>query len=400
MVLGRRGNRFGAQVNDRGEHEQQARAGNAVLLTSLEELEPFEEEWRSLALARENPHISPDFFRAWAENFVAYAHPFVPAIIGDDGRLRGLLPLVITRDATRQVQCAGANFWMPLDPVARPEDEEELGIAAGHLLAAHRDEWRAFTLDNVPSDARWLDVLSATLTRDYGRGLITRSVEHPWLVVEMPDGWNGYLANRSAKFRHEQRRIERRMSESHQVTLRETATADELHDDLETLFRFHSLRRTELGGSTYDEPAMRKTIEDFAASALANGYLRLRLLELDGESAAVNLCFRAGGRCACYILSWDPRWASISLGRIMMSEGILAAVCDGVREYELSVGWSKYKAEYATSQRTVRTTWFYPRRTAAVFKLRRVARILLPAPVRRVIGRRMRSAAGRVDMPS
>jgi CelD/BcsL family acetyltransferase involved in cellulose biosynthesis len=377
-----------------------AAAGRSVLITSLEELEPLETEWRALAVTRENLQVTPDFYRAWAESYKSAAHPFVPAVFDDDGRLRGLLPLVITRDTMRHVQFAGANFWMPFHPVARPEDEEELGVAAGHLLALHRKEWRALTFDHVPSDAHWPDALAEALMHDYGRGLYKRRAEHPWLVVEMPDGWDEYMAGRSTKFRHEQRRIERRMTESHKVTLRETTTAEELHDDLETLFRFHSQRRSELGGSTYDEPAMRKTIEDFAASALANGWLRLRVMKLDGEDAALTLCFRVGSRCACYILSWDPRWASISLGRIMMNEGILAAACDGVHEYELSVGWSRYKAAFATSQRTAYTTWFYPRRTAILFTLRRIARRSVPTPIRRILGRGIRSAAGRVDMPS
>ncbi len=377
-----------------------AATGHSVLLTSLEALEPLEAEWRALAVARENPHVTPDFYRAWAESYEDVARPFVPAVFDDDGRLRGLLPLVITRDAMRHVQFAGADFWMPLHPVARPEDEEEVGAAAGRLLAAHREEWRALTLDNVPSNARWLGALIAVLSNDYGRGLVKRRVEHPWLVVEMANGWESYLGSRNPKFRQELRRIERRLSESHEVSIRETTTAEELRANLETLFHFHLLRRAELGGSTYDEPAMRGTMEKFAASAFANGWLRLWVLKLDGEDVAANLCFRVGDRCSCYILSWDPRWAALSLGRIMMADGIRAAACEGVREHELSVGWSKHKATHATTERTVCTTWFYPRRTAALFALRRVARRLLPTAIRRRLGRRIRSTAGRVDLPS
>jgi CelD/BcsL family acetyltransferase involved in cellulose biosynthesis len=372
---------------------------SSVLITDLEALEPLEDEWRVFAVARGNPHLTPEFYRAWAESFERFAHPFVPAVFGADGGLRGLLPLVITRDATRHVQFAGAAFWMPYHPVARPEDEEEVAIVAARLLAACRDEWRALTLDNIPSDAHWLETFTTTLSRDYGQRLFERRVEHPWLVVEIQDGWSEYLAEKSTKFRHELRRIERRLNESHDISMRETTTTDELHADLETLFRFHTARRAKLGGSTYDEPAMRATMEKFAASALANGWLRLRMLELDGEDAAANLCFRVGDRCACYIVSWDPRWATLGLGRIMMADGVFGEACDGVRELELSVGWSRYKAGYATSQRTVYTTWFYPSRTATLFALRRVARKLLPTPVRRVFGRRIRSVAGRVDLP-
>jgi CelD/BcsL family acetyltransferase involved in cellulose biosynthesis len=374
-------------------------AGTSVLLTDLEALEPIEDEWRALAVARENPHLTPELFRAWANNYEDAARPFVPAVFHPDGRLRGLLPLVITRDRLRQVQFAAANFWMPLHPVAALEDEEEVGAAAGRLLAARRSEWRALTLDNVAAGARWRDALVTALTSDYGRGLVTRRIEHPWLVAETADGWESYLASRSPKFRQELRRIERRLDESHGVSIRESTSAEELRADLETLFRFHSLRRSELGGSTYDEPAMRRTLEEFAGAALARGWLRLRILELDGDDAAANLFFCVGRRCAGYLLSWHPKWAAISLGRIAMADGLRAAATGGAHEFDLSVGRTEFKAQYATSERVVYTTWLYPRRTAALFALRRAARKLLPRVVRRALGRRIRSTAGRVDLP-
>lgn len=371
----------------------------AVLLTDVAALAPHEDAWRALAVARGNPHLTPEFFHAWLGNYGEHARPFVPALLDADGRLRGLLPLVVTTDALRQLQFAGGDFWMPLHPVAAPQDEDEVAAAAGRLIGAAHREWRSLTLDHAEAGAAWVERFVAGVRETGPRGLSERRRRHPWLVAELDGGWDAYLAQMRPKSRQELRRMGRRLRDAHAVVLRRTETPEQLREDFATLMRLHAQRRGELGGSTYDLPAMRGTLEDFAGRALERGWLRLLTLELDGEPAGANLWFHVGDRCAGYLLSWDPERASAGLGRTMLVEGLEAAAGEGVREFDLSVGKTDFKARHATAEREAETVWLYPRRTALLLAARRAGRRLLPDAARRALGRRIRGSAGRVELP-
>jgi len=371
-----------------------------VLVTDLAQLQPFVERWRELAVRRENPHLTPEFFFSWAEHYAAHARPFVPIVLDGDGRLRGLLPLVVTTDSLRQVQFAGGDFWMALSPVAAVQDEEEVAAAAGRLLGEHRAAWRSVTLENAIGETRWLDRFAEALRDRCGQRLWESRRSHPWLSTDLSSGWSGFIAAKPSKFRSELRRAERRLREAHAIEARQVDGADELRDAIEQMFRFHHARRDALGGSTFDETAHRRTLEAFAQRAFDRGWTRLRVLEIDGEAAATNLYFRVGDRCVGYLLAWDPAAAPLGAGRMALVDGLRAAADEGVREFDLSVGHTEFKARHATGERRVETLWLYTRRTAMLFAVRRAGRQMLPDRPRRALGRRIRSAAGRVEMPS
>lgn len=394
------GSDTGDREHERSGNESGGAPGTAFLATELVELEPFEDAWRALAVAQGSPHVTPDFFRAWMSNYGEHARPYVPVLLDRAGELCGLVPLVITEDAMRQVQVAGSNFWMAFPVLARPGQERRLALEAGRLLGGRRREWRALTLDHVAIETPWLDTFARALHGSRRGRLVERRVRQEWLTVDFGDGWDGYIEGKRSKFRAELRRAERRLLESHVVSHREAKTMAEVQTGLQTLFRLQALRRDTLGPSTYDEPAMRGTLSDFAESAFDRGWLRLRTLELDGEVAAANLFFRVGDRCAGYLLAWDPRWASLGLGRLVLVDGLRSAAEEGVGEFDLSVGRSDMKARHATQARSVDTLWLYPSTTAAVFALRGAGRRFLPDAVRRSLGRLIRGSSGRVDLPS
>lgn len=375
-------------------------SGRAVLLTEPAQIEPLVPAWRELACARGNPHLTPDFFGAWVESFGDAAEPFVPVLLDDDGRLRGLLPLVVTRDRLRQVQYAGGDFWMALELIARPGEEREVATALGRVLGEHGRAWRTILLDDVPVGSAWVEAFVAGVSGARRGRVEQRRERRPWLTVDLEGGYDAYLGRLRSKLRSEIRRIERRLHDAHDVQVRET-TPERLSADLAETFRLHGMRREAMiGGSTYDAPPMRATMERFAVHALDQGWLRLRTMELDGEVAAANLFFRIGDRCVGYLLAWDPRWASIGLGRIVLLEGFRAAAEEGVTEFDQSVGHTELKARLATDEREVERVWVYPRSTALLFAAWRGARRAVPPGVRDAIARRVRSSAGRSDVPA
>jgi CelD/BcsL family acetyltransferase involved in cellulose biosynthesis len=364
-----------------------------LLATDLEALEPLEAEWRALAVARGNPHLTPELYKAWVRGYEPQVRPYVPVLLDRDGRLLGLIPLAITTGVIRTVQFAATDFFMHMNPVARPEDEDEVGAAAGRLLASDRGQWHILTVENAAEGAPWVDRMIEALSSDHRGRLVQARSENTWFLAELAGGWDGYLASKSGSFRSKLGGSERALARKHDVAARQTEATNELGPDLETLFHLHLLRRTAQGGSTFDDLRLRRTMEEFAAGALEQGWLRLRVLELDGQPAAANLCFQVGDRWTGYVLGWDPRWAEAGLGRIAMVDGMRAAAEEGASEFDLQVGRSDFKARHATTERPVQTVSLYPRRIAAYLALRRAARRFLRGARRHTPGRRSRSAA-------
>ena len=373
---------------------------DALLLTDLEALEPLELQWRALAVARENPQMTPDFYKSWVRNYDQHVRPFVPVLFEEDGQLRGLLPLVITTDRLRHVQFAGAaSFWMHAEPLAHPTDELELASAAARLIGA-RDEWGVLTLDNVDVKRPWVDEFVQALLACHDRTLRQDRVEQDWLVVDVAAGWDAYLAAKTSTFRQKLRRQERKLAEAHQISFRAPTSPDELQTSLKTLFSLHYARRDQLElSSTFDDSAMRRTLEDFAVAGFDHGWTRVRVLEVDGDVGAASLSFRVGDRSVGYLFGWDQKWESDGVGRFAMVDSFRAAAEEGAREFDLSVGWSDFKSRHATATRAVNTVWLYPRSTAIFFALRKTGRMILPVGLRRRLGSMIRSSASRVDMP-
>jgi CelD/BcsL family acetyltransferase involved in cellulose biosynthesis len=161
--------------------------------------------------------------------------------------------------------------------------------------------------------------------------------------------WEEYLAGQSSNFRQQVRRRERRLYDRYDVTVR---LADErtFGDDMETLFALHAARWRD-GGSAAFAGSRKAFHREFASLALARGWLRLWILELDGRPAAAWYGFRFGGSEWYYQSGRDPALDTESVGFVLMSHTIRAAMQDGMSEYRFLLGDERYKGRFASDDR-------------------------------------------------
>ena len=87
---------------------------------------------------------------------------------------------------------------------------------------------------------------------------------------------------------------------------------------------------------------------DFARAALARGWLRLWLLELDGQPVAAWYGFRYAGCEWYYQMGRDPRRDRQAVGFVLLCHTMRDAFDAGVREYRLLRGDEEYKDRFAT----------------------------------------------------
>ena len=94
---------------------------------------------------------------------------------------------------------------------------------------------------------------------------------------------------------------------------------------------------------------------DFTAAALERGWLRLWLMEVDGESVAAWYGWRLGERYSYYLAGFEPRWSDASVGLLLLAHTVHEAIGESASVYDLLLGDEAYKQRFATAARPVET---------------------------------------------
>ena len=77
------------------------------------------------------------------------------------------------------------------------------------------------------------------------------------------------------------------------------------------------------------------------------GWLRLWLMEWDGEPVAAWYGWRVGDRYSFYNAGFDPGRSKLSPGMVMLATVIRSAFEEGAREFDFLLGDEAYKARFA-----------------------------------------------------
>jgi CelD/BcsL family acetyltransferase involved in cellulose biosynthesis len=320
---------------------------------TTEPVEAIAGEWRDLAERSGNVFVTPEWYLAWQRHYGAGTAPALLTARHPDGRLRGVAPLVReTSGRLRRVRFAGANVGDEFEPVAAPGEGSEVASALAVELAS-QPGWSMIVLDNVDASADWprrlLGALGDIRVRSYRRNVL------PQIDLRGVQGWDGYLAGRSRNFRSQVRRYERALSRAHDVRFRRTEESAGLQADLRTFFRLHDARWRARGGSSSAGERVRAFHLDFATRIFERGWLRLWLLELDGDAVAAWYGWHLGGRYAYYLAGFDPRWATSRVGLVLLAHTVRSAIAEGADEYDMLLGDEPYKARFTDSRREVVT---------------------------------------------
>lgn len=297
-----------------------------------DELTGLEAEWSLLSDAGCNPFLTWEWASLWWHHYGG-GRPLVVAVARHpDGRARCIVPLFLaTGRPLRVLRFVGHTTSDVLAPVCAPGDEGFAAAAVRRLLAL-RSDWDVFLGDRLAAADAWVPALHARLL----------STE-PCPVLQNPGDWSTYLRTRTRNLRQNVGAKTRRLEAQHDVAYR-LSGPDELDDDLDTLFRLHDARWGEQSSFT----RTRDFHEEFARRALDRGWLRLWVLEVDGRAAAALYGLRYGGDEWFYQSGRDPALEAESVGAVLFTHTIAAALDDGVGHYRLLRGGEGYKLRFAT----------------------------------------------------
>lgn len=312
------------------------------------------DEWRPLAEERGNAFVTPEWFRAAAEVYGESAAPLAVAVREDSGALAGILPLAIDLSGRpRALRFAGSGLGDHFHPACAIEDEELVAAAAGEALSEVSAKWSAIVLENVLADATWPEALRAgapaRLAAVAGRPAVLPYTETGGA------SWEEYLAGRSRSFRNQVGRKLRKLEREHEVRFRSAAGPGEAGRDLETLFDLHRRRWDEReGASSLTESAI-EFHRRFAAACAERGWLRLYVMEIDGDAAAAFYGWSLGGRFSYYQAGLNPGHSRHSAGFLLLAHAMRSAFEEGASSFELLLGDEPFKARFAAAEREATT---------------------------------------------
>jgi CelD/BcsL family acetyltransferase involved in cellulose biosynthesis len=284
--------------------------------------EALREEWGTLPVR--SPFATWEWHETWWRHFGS-RHELMLQAVRQDGDLVGVLPLYRSRlGPLRIVRFTG-----------RPQADEQgpVGTAgAAELLDALAEiEHDVFLGEQLPGGEDWPGRLG---------GRRFRFESGP--VIRQAGGWQPYLAAKSANFRQQLQRRERRLHERYQAVFRLVTDGRSLDRELDVLFALH---RSRWGGASGFGPE--DFHREFARLAFDAGRLRLWFLELDGAAAAAWYGFRVGDVESYYQAGRDTAYDDVAPGFVLLAHTVRQALDDGVAEYRLLRGDEPYKRRFA-----------------------------------------------------
>ena len=199
-----------------------------MIVERVDSFAALRDEWGALTI--HSPFATWEWHDVWWRHFGA-GHELELRAVRTDGALSGVLPLYRSRLGPLHV----VRF------TGRPQADEQGPVGAAgpkELLAALAEiEHDIFLGEQLPGGEDW--------PRSLG-GRRFRLESGP--VIRQPGGWEAYLASRSANFRQQLQRRERRLRERHDVVFRLAADPASLDGDLDVLFALHRSRWGEQSG--------------------------------------------------------------------------------------------------------------------------------------------------------
>ncbi|HET8650400.1 MAG TPA: GNAT family N-acetyltransferase [Gemmatimonadales bacterium] len=317
-------------------------------------------EWKALweRAPDASPFQSPEWLIPWWRAFGQGT--LWPLACYQEGRLAALVPLYCSDDSdgVREVRLIGSGNSDHLGALIEPEIP---GIAPAlwRWLARRAREWDQVDLRQlpcesplsaVPDEAGW----TGTVTPDGPCPVLCLPVNAEELSAIAPRQWDRY--------RYYRRRLGR--AGKFQFTRAGRDNLSEHFDALATLHESRWRSRNEPG--VLDYPGVRRFLREVVAAQLTADRLRLYTLWFNHRPAAAWLGFVAHGRVCYYLGGFDPEFARLNVGTIMVGYAIEAAVQEGCTEFDFLRGREEYKYHWGAVDRpTARNRLRYRREADA-----------------------------------
>lgn len=325
----------------------------------LDRLAGLRPRWDALLKAtdRANFFQTFDWLEVYLKHFGATRQLRALAVC-EGGQITGIVPLVLRTDRTAigSIRALAyplddwGNFFGPIGP----SPTETLEACLNYLRSRPRD-WDVL-------DLRWIE--GCELARSATRGALraaglgcSERLYYEVGLVDLAGTWAEYLASRSAKFRENLRRAERRAQSAAAIEYvhfrpRGAACGDadprwDLYSACEQISAV-SWQGNFSEGSTLSRPDLQPFFRDAHEAAVRLGCADLHLLKVDSRPAAFLYNYVYAGLVYGLRSGYDPAYRSLSAGTLLLAQALQKSFERGDHTYDLGPEDIAYKQRWAT----------------------------------------------------
>jgi CelD/BcsL family acetyltransferase involved in cellulose biosynthesis len=323
---------------------------NVKIFTKIAQLRDLVNPWNELLFESSVywSFFSPEWFFSLTNHF-----SFEPSFysVWDRDRLLALLPLELSMDAGNEILRVPNEILMDTDILVRDGDHQ----AAAFLLHRLAEDLRGrrFSMFSVKKDARILQAL-VSLVNDGVDLDYELSVRVPTYKVDLAGGWQGYLAQKSPKFRKHTNQIFRKMSDLKFRFSLLDPESDLIREATRLYLEWNLQKMGER--SVYRVDKNREfTLEAIPIMARKKMFRMYMLFdEKDVPKGVVMEACGKGIRMA-YQYSFHPDLLELGAGRYLFLSAIKAAAEDGLKEYDMGRTTNPLKERIMTASQNIFT---------------------------------------------
>jgi CelD/BcsL family acetyltransferase involved in cellulose biosynthesis len=271
-------------------------------------------------------------------------------VVREGGRLVGAMPCMTVREERARLTVNVLRLLtVPdtqlADVICRPADAQPVGQALAEALHEHRALWDALVFEYVPADspgfAALLDVL---------RGRRLRTASEPFGTnwsIGLGSGWTAYYATRSRRLKKSNNNLVNRLERAGEVAIVQLAAPMPASEVLSTIAPISQASWKASTGTTFDQSGPQRFITRLTEHALAQGWLSVWALTIDGRPTAYEYQLRYGDKLHGLRSDFDERIApGLSPGSYLNFKLIQRLFDSGAETYFLGPGNNTYKLHW------------------------------------------------------
>jgi CelD/BcsL family acetyltransferase involved in cellulose biosynthesis len=294
-------------------------------------------EWQRLCdVAGSTPFQRPEWLLSFAE---AFDSDTVALTVESGNRLVALVPLAQMAHDNGGVRAMllGTGLTDHLDVIVDPAHAPAACDAVAAWLVRHASRWCEIDLQQLPPSSPLLDVPSPP-------GFTSRCEPHdpcPMLPISAGGGVPPRMRSRVTYYK--------RRAEARGAVTFTTADADTYAPLLDVLFELHHRRWADNGGGVLGDARVQALHRAAAARFAVTRRLLLHSLTIGTRVAAACYGFISGDHACYYIGGFDPAFADVSPGTLVVAHAIEDARQRGARVFDFLRGQERYKYSWGAS---------------------------------------------------
>lgn len=349
------------------------------LVTDRRGLDRLAPQWNELLAASQADSIflTWEFISTWLDVLVPRCRIHTLAVRDDAGKLVAIAPFYLQR-----VRLAGMVPYRCLRVLGDQESAAEYGdviCARGLEEQASRElgewlaqsqAWDSLWLCNL---ANWTGGLARVENLAKSAGLHTQIRPRAFSAITLPDSFDAYLEQLSKKTRYNLRRGRRQVEDLGKTEYRLCETPDQVSAFTEPFVRLHQAHWEAAGdlGTFVRRPRLREFFEKLSLRFVEKGWLRLGLLEVNGEPQAAQFGFQYGGVFSAVQEGYNPNLAEVTcgIGNVARAWTIERAIEERAHTYDFLGGETWHKQRWNGESREGSDA-FVHRRTLRTLPLR------------------------------